>query len=122
MAVRVLEVIVVGSKQANIRPAQMNENPVKRDLSEKPDLGEFVAFETHLDRDPDLARHKGGPLEWQPILYACFSRFLRTDKQRADEIVLIVKHLLSEHHADPNSHYFVEMDLHKQIQTPLYGA
>src|SRR6266480_180355 len=162
-----LEVIVVGSKQANIRPAQMNENPVKRDLSEKPDLGEFldevkhrvksgefktaakaqhamarefgfagwtrlkqfvvafgadmpmraaalvkaacqgdmvlanaliaadphltnfdlytscvtgefVAFEKHLDRDPELARHKGGPLEWQPILYACFSRFLRT--------------------------------------------
>src|SRR5207249_11585703 len=27
--------------------------------------GEVVAFGKHLDKDPDAARHKGGPLDWQ---------------------------------------------------------
>jgi len=57
--------------------------------------GEVVAFGKHLDKDPDAARHKGGPLDWQPILYCCFSRFLRTDQRRAADIVEIVKLLLA---------------------------
>src|ERR1051325_6420347 len=68
--------------------------------------GEFLAFGKHLEKDPDGARHKGGPLDWQPILYCCFSRFLRTDQQRAADIVEIVKLLLAVH-ADPNSHFFI---------------
>ena len=32
-----------------------------------------------LARDPSLANRKGGPLDRAPILYACFSRFLRSD-------------------------------------------
>src|SRR5262249_52729874 len=32
-----------------------------------------------LERDPALARGRGGPLDREPILYACFSRFLRSD-------------------------------------------
>src|SRR5437868_6630312 len=27
--------------------------------------GEFVAFGKHLEKDPEGARHKGGPLDWQ---------------------------------------------------------
>jgi ankyrin repeat protein len=84
--------------------------------------GDLIHFSKHLERDPDAARHKGGPLEWQPILYCCFSRFLRTDRQRAADIVRVIKHLLEDHHADPNSHYFVEVDNQKEIQTPLYAA
>jgi ankyrin repeat protein len=83
--------------------------------------GEFVAFGKHLDKDPDAARHKGGPLDWQPILYCCFSRFLRTDKTRANDIVEIVKLLLAVH-ADPNSHFFADEDGHQAIHTPLFGA
>jgi hypothetical protein len=83
--------------------------------------GEVVAFGKHLEKDPDAARHKGGPLDWQPILYCCFSRFLRTHKTRANDIVQIVKLLLAVH-ADPNSHFFADEDGHQAIQTPLFGA
>src|SRR4051812_6019461 len=83
--------------------------------------GEVVAFGKHLDKDPDAARHKGGPLDWQPILYCCYSRFMRTDPTRVKDIVEIVKLLLAVH-ADPNSHFFVDEDGHQVIQTPLFGA
>ncbi|HEV8607157.1 MAG TPA: ankyrin repeat domain-containing protein [Tepidisphaeraceae bacterium] len=83
--------------------------------------GELEAFKKHLEIEPEMARQKAGPLEWQPILYCCFSRFLRMEQKRADDIVEIVKLLLAVH-ADPNSHYFVETDNQKQIQTPLFAA
>src|SRR5439155_7176028 len=31
--------------------------------------GELVVFVTHIEKVPDRAGHKGGPLNWQPILY-----------------------------------------------------
>src|SRR5207253_1692585 len=83
--------------------------------------GEVIAFGKHLEKDPDMARHKGGPLDWQPILYCCFSRFLRMDPTRAKDIAQIVKLLLAVH-ADPNSHFFIDEDGHQVIQTPLFGA
>src|SRR5215831_8534515 len=43
-----------------------------------------------LDRDPALARGRGGPLDHEPILYACFSRFLRSDARRATGIARVV--------------------------------
>jgi len=79
----------------------------------------MVAFEKHLASDPDLARHKGG--RWSAADFVCLLLAVLRRIGSGGRIVLIVKHLLSERHADPNSHYFVEMDLHKQIQTPLYG-
>lgn len=59
-----------------------------------------------LARDPSLARGKGGPLDREPILYACFSRFLRTDAHRTDGIVRIVR-LLLDHGADANAQFSV---------------
>src|SRR5262249_11908543 len=52
-----------------------------------------------LDRDPALARGRGGPLDREPILYACFSRFLRSDARRATGIARVVR-LLLDHGAD----------------------
>jgi len=46
-----LEVVVLGSKQANIRPAAMSDgSPKKRDLPEKPDLGSFLDEVKHRVR------------------------------------------------------------------------
>jgi hypothetical protein len=83
--------------------------------------GEVDAVATFLAADSTLATHKGGPDDREPILYVCFSRFLRTDSRQAAGIVRIVKALL-ERGADPNSHYVVESDGHSFIQTPLFGA
>lgn len=74
-----------------------------------------------LDRDPALARSKGGPLDREPILYACFSRFLRTDARRTDGIVRVVR-LLLDHGADVNARVTVVEEGETWTQTALYGA
>src|SRR5262245_25483864 len=74
-----------------------------------------------LARDPSLANEKGGPLGRQPILYACFSRFLRSDARRAAGIVRIVRHLL-DRGADVNAHFTIDEEGTTWIQTSLYGA
>jgi ankyrin repeat protein len=83
--------------------------------------GEADAAATFLAADSTLAARKGGPDDREPILYACFSRFLRTDMRRSAGIVRIVKMLL-EHGADANSHYAVESGGHSFIQTALYAS
>src|SRR5262245_57664322 len=82
-------------------------------LAAQPGLGRFDVYTACvrgateqaarlLDHDPSLARSRGGPLDREPILYACFSRFLRLDAQRADGIVRVVR-LLLDHGADVNA-------------------
>ncbi|MDB5321531.1 MAG: ankyrin repeat-containing protein [Phycisphaerales bacterium] len=101
-------------------------------LADEPELGTFDFFTAcamgeadtvakHLAADSQLAVCKGGPDDREPILYACFSRFLRTDADRAAGIGRIVKMLL-DHGADPNSHYTLESEGHSFIQTSLYAA
>ena len=43
---------------------------------------------------------KGGPLDWEPLLYACYSRM---DGARTDWSTLEVARLLLAHGADPNA-------------------
>ena len=74
-----------------------------------------------LTRDPSLAHRRGGPLDRAPILYACFSRFLRRDARRAAGIVRVVR-LLLDHGADADAHYTTGAQGETRIQTALYGA
>jgi ankyrin repeat protein len=74
-----------------------------------------------LARDPALARGRGGPLDREPILYACFSRFLRSDARRAPGIVRVVR-LLLDHDADVNAHFLHQDGSETWVQTSLYGA
>ncbi len=98
-----------------------------------------------LDADPSLARHDlacacatgeadevsrrlaarpaavsdpTGPNGWAPILYACFSRLLRGDPERAPGIREVVRRLLAVG-ADPNA-FFINDD--QWLQVALYGA
>src|SRR5215468_6236584 len=83
--------------------------------------GAVAAAERALHLDPEAARHRGGPLDREPILYACFSRFLRTDSARAAGIVGVVRRLL-DLGADPNVHFLHEENGESWVQTPIYGA
>ena len=83
--------------------------------------GSVEAAERVLSVNPEVAFRRGGPLGREPILYACFSRFLRTDPDRAAGVVAIVERLL-ERGADPNVHYLHEADGESWVQTPIYGA
>jgi ankyrin repeat protein len=74
-----------------------------------------------LERDATLAHRRGGPLDREPILYACFSRFLRTDRARAAGIVGVVRQLLARG-ADPNVFYVHDEDGERWNQLPIYGA
>src|SRR5688572_2510501 len=83
--------------------------------------GEFDAVARMISTDPSVATRKGGPLDREPVLYACYSRFLRVDPGRAVGIVRIVEALLGNG-ADPNSHYLTEYGGRKEVQTVLFAA
>jgi len=58
------------------------------------------------------------PNAWQPILYACFSRLLRGDPERASGIREVVRRLLAAG-ADPNASFIHDGTW---LQVALYGA
>jgi ankyrin repeat protein len=80
---------------------------------------DFVAKQ--LAVDPGWATRSGGPNNWSPLLYACFSRFLRKGGEQARRIVEVARQLVQAG-ADPNSHFFEDHDGHRMGQTCLYGA
>ena len=84
--------------------------------------GERDTVAAQLSRDPAAATRKGGPLDREPILYACFSRFLRGDADRAGGVVQVVR-LLLDHGADPNSYYLEDHGGDKPLaQHCIYAA
>jgi ankyrin repeat protein len=83
--------------------------------------GEAEAVAQFLSRDPSLASTKGGPLDHEPILYACFSRFLRADVARAEGIFRAAK-LLLDAGADPNANFWMEWGGERWLQSTSYGA
>ena len=110
-------------KQAEIALKAVCSNDIARArvlLSADPELvdedfhlacacGEIEIVEAWLKRDPALATRAGGVNEWEPIQYACFSRWLRCDAARSKGIVAVVKRLL-ELGANPNASYMIGMD------------
>ncbi|MCA1594832.1 MAG: ankyrin repeat domain-containing protein [Chloroflexi bacterium] len=79
--------------------------------------GDDVTARKLLSRDRTLAAAKGGPRDWEPILYLCFSRFLRFEPDRTPAFVRTAQ-LLLQHGADPNSLFISN----GERETALYGA
>jgi ankyrin repeat protein len=64
------------------------------------------------------AREGTGPLHWEPILYACFSRLLRGGDPEQRAGIRATVRLLLDAGADPNAWF----DHEGWLQVPLYGA
>jgi ankyrin repeat protein len=89
----------------------------RHDLATACVAGEADEVTRRLKMHPDAAHEPTGPNGWPPLLYACFSRLLRTDPDRAAGIRSVVSVLLAAG-ADPNAS-FMHGDW---LQMPIYGA
>ncbi|MCF7689195.1 MAG: ankyrin repeat domain-containing protein [Cephaloticoccus sp.] len=88
----------------------------KRSLYAAAALGATAAVEDWLAREPDLVAKKGGPRNWEPIIYVCFGRCDGGDETRAT----LAQRLLALG-ADPNTHWIHET-WPDSPQPLLYGA
>ncbi|HEX4231826.1 MAG TPA: ankyrin repeat domain-containing protein [Bryobacteraceae bacterium] len=70
-------------------------------------LGDFEQVKHALDESPESTAAKGGPREWEPLLYVCFSRFAGGGSNRAGYFSEVARLLLSRG-ADPNASYVDE--------------
>ncbi len=64
--------------------------------------GDATGVKKLLEANPELARTRGGPHEWEPLLYVAFSRL---DHETTGHSAVEVARLLLDHGADPNAGY-----------------
>ncbi len=85
-------------------------------------LGDDTAIKSFIEENPSIATAKGGPRDWDPLTYLCFSRYLKLDRERSDGFVRAAK-LLLDSGADPNSGWFEKEHQPKpEFEAVLYGA
>ena len=71
-----------------------------RDIWSAACVGDARAVADFLDADAVLVNTRGGYFDWEPLLYACYSRLDLEGRS-----TLAVARLLIERGADPNAHY-----------------
>jgi len=113
--------LIASVTSANLRRARalLNADPAlaRHDLACACATGEADEVSRRLTTRPSAVSEPTGPNGWEPILYACFSRLLRGDPERAPGIREVVRRLLAAG-ADPNASF-----IHGEwIQVALYGA
>jgi ankyrin repeat protein len=90
--------------RSNVAKAErlLRENPglASTTIAAAAAAGHVDAVRAAIDRDPALVNAKTGPLDWQPLLYACYSRLDDAPPMRSS---LEVARLLLERGADPNA-------------------
>jgi ankyrin repeat protein/DNA-binding transcriptional MerR regulator len=83
-------------------------------------LGEVEIVQKMLIRDTTLALKQGGPENWEPLLYLCFSCFLK-NPQYSERFVQTAK-LLLDHGANENAIYIQKGDPYERKLSALYGV
>jgi hypothetical protein len=83
-------------------------------------LGDCQRIERALREAPALATDRGGPRNWEPLLYVCFSRFGSGTSRRATQLAETARVIL-RHGADPNA-AFTPADLPDNPLSCLYAA
>jgi ankyrin repeat protein len=82
-------------------------------------LGDADAVAARLRANPGLAVRRVGPLDWEPLLYACHTSVAKTPERRAG-LVRIARQLAALG-ANPNTEY--HWNWHPELpRTPLWGA
>ena len=84
-------------------------------------MAEADVVEAMLKKEPALATRKGGPKEWDALLYLSHSHFHRENKKCADGMVRAAKSLLA-HGADPNTFYATPEFGHESKMHALWAA
>jgi ankyrin repeat protein len=94
-----------GAKAA-VAEAMIASSPglARKDLLAACLAGELEVVREFLDQDPELARSKLPPRDWEPLLYVSYCVLLRQPGPLASRIVAVAK-LLLERGADPNASY-----------------
>lgn len=62
--------------------------------------GNVTLVKQFLDADPNLLNQRGGYLDWEPLLYACYSRMDLPNRSTADVVRLLI-----ERGANPNAYW-----------------
>ncbi len=83
-------------------------------------LGDAASVVARLRSDPSLATRPGGPLGWEPLLYACHTSVHGGDRARLEGLVAIARELCARG-ADPNAEY--HWNWHPELpRTALWAA
>jgi hypothetical protein len=113
--------LIASATSSDLRRARalLDADPAlaRHDLACACAAGEADEVSRRLAARPTAVSEPTGPKGWEPILYACFSRLLRGDPERAVGIREVVRRLLDAG-ADPNVAYLSG----EWIQVALYGA
>ena len=79
-------------------------------------VGDAAMVGGFLDAEPDLVNRRGGYHDWEPLLYACYSRLDLPQRS-----TLAVARLLLERGADPNAHYMWGGQCRFTVLTGAFG-
>ncbi|MEM8589179.1 MAG: ankyrin repeat domain-containing protein [Pseudomonadota bacterium] len=82
-------------------------------------LGDVPALQRFLADDPAAATRPDGPLDWPPLMYLCWSVFLKADRDRPFEAAT---RWLMDAGADPNAFCAERSDPPNRRWSALYGA
>jgi hypothetical protein len=78
--------------------------------------GNVAEVKQHLERDPDAARRKGGPLVREPLLYLTYSRLPGSETN-----ALAIATTLLDHGADPNVGFTDDWQTPFEVLTGVIG-
>jgi hypothetical protein len=81
-------------------------------------VGNVSVVRQMLLTNPALATSRGGPHNWEPILYAAYSRFNSDEKEHS---TLEVAGLLLRYGADPNSFFLWDSEYLFTVLTGVFG-
>jgi len=81
-------------------------------------VGNGSVVQQMLATNPALATSRGGPHNWEPILYAAYSRFDSVEKEHS---TLEVAKLLLRYGADPNSFFLWDSEYLFTVLTGVFG-
>jgi ankyrin repeat protein len=83
-------------------------------------LGDTAAVKSVLEEDGGFATRRGGPDDYEPLIYVCFSRFANRTSERAGALVETAR-LLLQHGANASAS-FTPSDLPDNPLSCLYAA